>query len=210
MTNRIKQIRLEKGISQKRLADLLGITRQAISQYENGNREPKLETWQKLAKLFNVTVPYLQGIDDKPNNGYPKEYIYKCLDDAYKNMWIGKSDLIGVSFIPALYVEKYCNQNKISIPKNVDLNFWKTNFSFIFDYPEIKRLITTKDKYSDEDIKELISIVLFQKTTNKKLVSFIEKLNTQYLKNLQNKNLQNKKEKLSAQYLKNLQNKKME
>lgn len=33
-----------------------------ISQYERGKREPKLETWQKLADFFGVSVPYLQGI----------------------------------------------------------------------------------------------------------------------------------------------------
>ncbi len=35
-----------------------------LSQYETGKREPKLETWQALADFFNVSVPYLQGIDE--------------------------------------------------------------------------------------------------------------------------------------------------
>lgn len=63
MKNRIRQVRKKRGISQEKLANSLGITRQAISQYEIGNREPKLETWQKLANFFNVPVSYLQGID---------------------------------------------------------------------------------------------------------------------------------------------------
>ncbi|MDU7064452.1 MAG: helix-turn-helix transcriptional regulator, partial [Lactobacillus paragasseri] len=36
-----------------------------ISQYERGKREPKLETWQKLADFFGVSVPYLQGYVDE-------------------------------------------------------------------------------------------------------------------------------------------------
>lgn len=32
-----------------------------LSRYETGRREPKLETWQKLADYFNVSVPYLRG-----------------------------------------------------------------------------------------------------------------------------------------------------
>ena len=60
--NRIKEIRQEKKLSQKDLAKKLNISQQAISLYEKGDREPKLETWQKLADFFGVSVPYLQGL----------------------------------------------------------------------------------------------------------------------------------------------------
>ena len=43
--NRIKEIRQEKNLSQTDIAKALGVTRQAISLYEKGDREPKLETW---------------------------------------------------------------------------------------------------------------------------------------------------------------------
>ena len=62
MKNRLKEIRQEKNLSQTDIAKALGVTRQAISLYEKGDREPKLETWQKLADFFGVSVPYLQGI----------------------------------------------------------------------------------------------------------------------------------------------------
>lgn len=64
MHNRIKEIRQQKNISQSKLASELGATQQAISFYETGKREPKLETWQKLADFFDVSVPYLQGISN--------------------------------------------------------------------------------------------------------------------------------------------------
>ncbi|AXQ19354.1 XRE family transcriptional regulator [Lactobacillus johnsonii] len=62
MQNRIKEIRQEKKLSQKDLAKKLNISQQAISLYEKGDRELKLETWQKLADFFNVPVDYLLGI----------------------------------------------------------------------------------------------------------------------------------------------------
>lgn len=62
MQNRIKEIRQEKNLSQTDIAKALGVTRQAISLYEKGDRELKLETWQKLADFFNVPVDYLLGI----------------------------------------------------------------------------------------------------------------------------------------------------
>ena len=62
MQNRLKELRHKKNLSQKDLAKKLNISQQAISLYEKGDREPKLETWQKLADFFNVPVDYLLGI----------------------------------------------------------------------------------------------------------------------------------------------------
>lgn len=62
MQNRLKEIRKERNLTQKEFAEKLNISQQAISQYENGDREPKLETWQKLADFLDVPVDYLLGI----------------------------------------------------------------------------------------------------------------------------------------------------
>ena len=59
--NRIKEIRLQKKVSQKDLAESIDITRQAISLYERNLRTPSPKVWQALADYFNVSVPYLQG-----------------------------------------------------------------------------------------------------------------------------------------------------
>lgn len=61
-SNRIKELRMDKGLSQNELAKKVGVSNQLISFYERGKRNPKIETWQKLADFFDVTVPYLQGI----------------------------------------------------------------------------------------------------------------------------------------------------
>lgn len=59
--NRIRDVRIQKRMSQKELADKIQMTQQAISLYEQGIREPNSEIWQKLADCFDVSVPYLQG-----------------------------------------------------------------------------------------------------------------------------------------------------
>ena len=59
--NRLKELRKSQGLSQVELARKTGISNQAISFYERGERHPKIETWQKLADYFNVSVPYAQG-----------------------------------------------------------------------------------------------------------------------------------------------------
>ena len=59
--NRIGDVRICKGISQRKLAKIINVSNQAISAYECGIRKPKKENWQALADYFDVSVPYLQG-----------------------------------------------------------------------------------------------------------------------------------------------------
>lgn len=56
---KIKELRKKQGMSQKDLADKLGITPVLISQYENGKRNPKLETLQKIADALEVDISEL-------------------------------------------------------------------------------------------------------------------------------------------------------
>lgn len=58
---RIKEARKSKGLTQEDLAKLLGVTFAMIGQYERGERNPKMETLQKIALALDVTVASLQG-----------------------------------------------------------------------------------------------------------------------------------------------------
>ena len=170
--NRIKELRKKVGLSQAQLANKIGISNQIISFYENNKREPKIETWQALANFFDVTVPYLQGIDDKPNTGYSKDYIYKQLDDAYKEKWKDPTgQIMGGGFDKT--VDAYLKQAKIKKPSKIDKTFWKDHFNFIFDSPNIERLLTTKDEYNDDDIKLLLEYTIFLNfITMKQIIDF--------------------------------------
>ena len=63
-TNRISELRKEKGLTLQQVADAIGVGNNTISRYENGKREPNSEMWKKLANYFNVSVDYLVGNDD--------------------------------------------------------------------------------------------------------------------------------------------------
>lgn len=77
----LKNLRIEKGVSQQFVADYLGITRQAYSNYENGNRAPDNETLLKLAEYFETTVDViLRGKEKAPAN----ESERKVSDDDIK------------------------------------------------------------------------------------------------------------------------------
>ncbi len=53
---RIKALRKEKGITQKELADRLGVSASMVGQYETGVRKPKYETIQKIANSLGITT----------------------------------------------------------------------------------------------------------------------------------------------------------
>ncbi len=175
--NRLKELRQRKNLTFKELSkklqeDGIRISSDSLAKYERGDREPKIDKWQALANFFDVTVPYLQGIDDKPNTGYSKDYIYKQLDDAYKEKWEDPTgQIMGGSFDKT--VDAYLKQAKIKKPSKIDKTFWKTNFNFLFDNPNIKRLLTTKDKYNDDDIKLLLEYTIFLNfITMKQIIDF--------------------------------------
>ncbi|MDE7181785.1 MAG: helix-turn-helix domain-containing protein [Clostridia bacterium] len=61
---RLKELRLEKELSQRGLAKLLNLSVQAISQWENESRTPNAEAVAVIAKFFGVTSDYLLGLED--------------------------------------------------------------------------------------------------------------------------------------------------
>lgn len=57
----LKQLRSARGISQKALADAIGVSQQSINKYENHNIEPDIQTLCKIADYFGISVDYLVG-----------------------------------------------------------------------------------------------------------------------------------------------------
>lgn len=58
----LTKLRHERGLSQKRAADDLGISQALLSHYENGVREPKLDFLIRASQYYDVTTDYLLGI----------------------------------------------------------------------------------------------------------------------------------------------------
>ncbi|HIU06903.1 MAG TPA: helix-turn-helix transcriptional regulator [Candidatus Onthoplasma faecigallinarum] len=55
----LKEIRKLKGLNQQKVAIDLNISREALSYYENGKREPSLKLLISMSKYFNVSIDYL-------------------------------------------------------------------------------------------------------------------------------------------------------
>ena len=65
LADRLRELRQERGWTQGRGAERLGVTPSVISAYENGIRQPSYEVLIKLARLYGVTSDYLLGISGR-------------------------------------------------------------------------------------------------------------------------------------------------
>lgn len=65
--NTLKQLRKEKGILQKDVAQHLSITQQAYANYESGKRDPDNAMIAKLAEFFGVSSDRILGINNQNN-----------------------------------------------------------------------------------------------------------------------------------------------
>ncbi len=62
---RIKDLREDNDKYQKDIADLLGISQQYYSEYENGKRTIPVQHLITLAKYYNTSIDYLVGLSNK-------------------------------------------------------------------------------------------------------------------------------------------------
>ncbi len=61
LNENIKKLRLASGMNQVEFANLLGVTKQCVSNWENDNVLPSIEMLSKIADTFNVRTDYLIG-----------------------------------------------------------------------------------------------------------------------------------------------------
>ena len=96
-SERLKLLRTSRDLSQLELSKYLKVSKSSINMYERGEREPGIETLEKIADHFNVDMDYLLGKSEIANRSIivpelvsdydytPEEtdliYKYRCLDD---------------------------------------------------------------------------------------------------------------------------------
>jgi transcriptional regulator with XRE-family HTH domain len=67
MGDKLRSLRMEKKLTQKQIAERIGLAISAVSSYESNNRYPSYEVLIKLARIFHVSTDYLLGITNKRN-----------------------------------------------------------------------------------------------------------------------------------------------
>ena len=64
MSEKIRELRIAKNISQVELGRLLGVTKQYVSNWENNNILPSIEMLRKLATFFSVSADFLLDLNE--------------------------------------------------------------------------------------------------------------------------------------------------
>lgn len=80
--SRLKQLRISHKMTQQELGKKINVTKVSISGYEKGNRHPDLETIQKIADVFQVSVDFLLDREDEGRDDYPTWATSKDKRDA--------------------------------------------------------------------------------------------------------------------------------
>ena len=89
----ILELRNKAGLSQEDLAQMIFVTRQAVSRWETGETTPNIDAFRLLSQVFNVSVDALLGSYEEVNGCCDSdEYFYNNLDklNDFCNKYIGK------------------------------------------------------------------------------------------------------------------------
>ena len=92
-SDKLIQLRRERGYSQEQLADLLKVSRQSVSKWEAGHSMPELNKLIVLADIFKITVDYLVKEELEPGQESPlgtKETTQSSYQPVYVPRYLGE------------------------------------------------------------------------------------------------------------------------
>ena len=167
--NRIRECRKKKKLTLKQLSEELAknnfkISADALGKYERGDREPKLETWQKLSDFFNVPVAYLQGQGLSVTQA--KDKIINILHDGY---FTGQLDQVVNSYLKTIQVNTipfdFYPEDEDGYEMTASVKkFWLQNFNYIFSSPVITDIVVNFKLYDGNEIIERLKNVIEDET----------------------------------------------
>lgn len=160
--NRIKKLRVSRGITQRELAKQIGITQPALSNYESG-RTPNIEVAQKISNFFNVSIDYLIGESNikEPYNKWSKaDFLY--------SEYLRSSDKLETEY--EAYLSEFSNKikdiNTIESPED-DENTLNHRIGETFNllFQAEKDLLEYKQKHIELEIKQSEKLARYKDRT---------------------------------------------
>ena len=172
ISDNIRRIRKEKGLTQKKLGELCKIAEPTIRRYEAGTLKPKLETIEKIASALGVGASALMGVEY-----YDKKYPdlaqaskeYEGFIDYLNSLGYIINDIYSPSQIPVEELEKAgkmdigpeeCIESGFVLGESHSVEFIKDGKSFILEDDEFDDL--------QKSTKDMIALKLWQKSQEQK------------------------------------------
>ena len=119
---KLKSLRTQKGLSQEKVANYLGITQQAYANYERGVRQADYDMLKKLRDFFDVSIDYILGLTDTSLNNH-KNFTLSPSDREILSLYNQLNDLEKTEvkgFIKGLFAGR-------SEPHSIAEQFQKSN-----------------------------------------------------------------------------------
>ena len=170
ISDNIRRIRKEKGLTQKKLGELCKIAEPTIRRYEAGTLKPKLETIEKIATALGVGAPALVGIEyyDKK---YPdlakfsKEYegfidYLNSLGYIVRDVYTPEQITIKNFEDAGKPIPEEAKQNGYVSAESYSVELIKDGISISLEVDEFEKL--------QADTKDVIALKLWQKSKEKK------------------------------------------
>lgn len=146
--NRLKEMRKKHNFTLDDIQKMTGIKRGTYSNYENGNTEPKIETWQKLANFFDAPVPYLQGfgLSNEQAVNLAWKWTHGEVSDTEYNIF---------EILREFFKSHYNNEKLQEIFKNKQSfsKFMNKRFKSVFNYYSLSTM------QNSEDLERALAIV---------------------------------------------------
>lgn len=80
-TERLKELREDRDISQKEIGEILNCTQTAYGKWENGKRDIKIDDLITLARYYHVSLDYIAGLTNDPT----PYWSTKSINNSFNN-----------------------------------------------------------------------------------------------------------------------------
>ena len=129
-SKRLAELRHDHGMTQRELADKIGVSRGTIGMYEISKRDPDTDTLVKIARVFNVTTDYLLGNTDLVKESVSNKDFYISEDYAEKYN-VTKKDLTEyknfIKYAGTLFMnDQVAEEDKEALFKDISNMFWES------------------------------------------------------------------------------------
>lgn len=163
LSDKLKELRKDKGLTQKQLATATGLSLSSIISYENGLRKPNFKALTILEEYFGVSGEYLNGTITKKDYLKKQSVVHNNLDSMYVSMKNFQKMMDCLDSKDQIYITELFNEllNYISNKQNIDFEN-HTELAMLNAYASLNRIgqrelanrgieMSEISRYSNED-----------------------------------------------------------
>lgn len=150
---KIKSLRIKKGMTQQELAEKSNISRVSVGNYERGDRVPNIEVISNIANALGVTVNELTGVEET----IPKKYIELLLQEGKTLEEISKEKGLSTEALNNILHNPWkVTGEEISLlfKGNLSSDEALEKILYFIDFDTIYKLLQSLDGYTENNVED--------------------------------------------------------